>query len=172
MTTKQAELVESCVGLAVHIAQRLARPGEDRTEAAGSALLALVRAALRFDPERGVKFSTFLFASIRNELSNSRIARRRHVAREVEAELDTFAVPPEAELRTLRREVRDAVETLPPRERATLHARYFDGSTLQEIATERGISRERVRQIESAVLDRLRRRLAPVGHRFGTAAGR
>ena len=49
-----------------------------------------------------------------------------------------------------------AVEALPEAERSVLRARYYQGRTLEEIAAERGIGRERVRQIEGKALRMLR----------------
>ena len=66
--------------------------------------------------------------------------------------------------------VRRAVETLPDRERAVLKLRYgMDGDpdpkSLEEIGRQLGLTRERVRQIESQALQRLaeRREVAALG---------
>lgn len=62
------ELVERHTGLAVHIANRhtsSAVPDDDLRQVA---LLALVRAVDRFDPERGVPFSAFAGRTIEGEL--------------------------------------------------------------------------------------------------------
>lgn len=45
---------------------------------------------------------------------------------------------------------------LPQTEREVLQARYYQGRTLDDVAKERGIGRERVRQIEAKALRRLR----------------
>lgn len=45
---------------------------------------------------------------------------------------------------------------LPQTEREVLQARYYQGRTLEDVAKERGIGRERVRQIEAKALRRLR----------------
>ena len=52
--------------------------------------------------------------------------------------------------------LKKTVAALPQTEREVLQARYYQGRTLQEIATERGLSHERVRQIEGRALRRLR----------------
>jgi RNA polymerase primary sigma factor len=66
--------------------------------------------------------------------------------------------------------VRQAVETLPDRERDVVKLRYGmngdrDPKSLEEIGRELGITRERVRQIESQALGRLaeRREVAALG---------
>lgn len=62
--------------------------------------------------------------------------------------------------RELARRIRRAVSSLEPREAAILRKRYGIGTrarhTLQQLAEEHGLSRERVRQIESRALGKLR----------------
>ncbi len=62
------ELVTSHLGLAHQLARRFANRGEAHDDLVQVASLALVRAAERFDPERGIMFSTFAAASIVGEL--------------------------------------------------------------------------------------------------------
>jgi RNA polymerase sigma-B factor len=62
------ELVSSHLGLAHQLARRFANRGEAHDDLVQVASLALVRAAERFDPERGIMFSTFAAASIVGEL--------------------------------------------------------------------------------------------------------
>lgn len=58
--------------------------------------------------------------------------------------------------------VKDAVNTLPARERSVVELRYGltdnQPRTLEDIGVEFGISRERVRQLQNTALDRLRKR--------------
>ena len=61
-------LVTSHLGLARQLARRFCNRGESLDDLVQVASLALVRAADRFDPERGVMFSTFASASIIGEL--------------------------------------------------------------------------------------------------------
>ena len=51
----------------------------------------------------------------------------------------------------------DAIKTLPEREAEIICERYFENMTLADIANERKLSRERVRQIENKALGRLRK---------------
>lgn len=62
------ELVTSHLGLAHQLARRFLNRGETHDDLVQVASLALVKAAERFDPERGVMFSTFAAASIIGEL--------------------------------------------------------------------------------------------------------
>ena len=66
-----------------------------------------------------------------------------------------------------RRLVQRALALLSPRERRIVQDRFYTESqrTLQELADDYGISRERVRQIEKAALEKLRRELTPASGR-------
>lgn len=62
------QLVTSHLGLAHQLARRFANRGEAHDDLVQVASLALVRAAERYDADRGVMFSTFAAASIVGEL--------------------------------------------------------------------------------------------------------
>ena len=64
----QADLVLSHTNLARSLARRFAGHGEPRQDLDQVALLALVKAASRFDPERAVSFSTFATSTVLGEL--------------------------------------------------------------------------------------------------------
>jgi RNA polymerase sigma-B factor len=64
----RGELVESHMGLAHHIAARYDGRGVEREDLRQVALLGLVKAVDRFDPERGVAFPTFAGVTIEGEL--------------------------------------------------------------------------------------------------------
>ena len=67
------------------------------------------------------------------------------------------------ESRQGRRQVQRALAMLNPRERQIVQDRFYTENqrTLQELANDYGISRERVRQIEKAALEKLRKELSP-----------
>lgn len=69
------------------------------------------------------------------------------------------------ESRQDRRQVQRALAMLNPRERQIVQDRFYTENqrTLQELANDYGISRERVRQIEKAALEKLRKELSPPG---------
>jgi len=63
-------LVTENLGLAHHLARRFANRGESHDDLVQAASLALIRAAERFDPGRGVAFSTFATRTILGELKH------------------------------------------------------------------------------------------------------
>ncbi|GAA3768648.1 RNA polymerase sigma factor RpoD/SigA [Streptomyces phyllanthi] len=76
------------------------------------------------------------------------------------ADTDVLQAPEVAEHRALAEELREAVGTLAPRDAMILSLRYGlhdgQGRTLQEVAHQVGLTRERVRQLEKECLARLR----------------
>ncbi|MBA3606107.1 MAG: sigma-70 family RNA polymerase sigma factor, partial [Acidimicrobiia bacterium] len=56
------------MGLAAHVASRFGRRGPSDDDLRQVAFLALVKAVDRFDPERGVAFSTFAGRTIEGEI--------------------------------------------------------------------------------------------------------
>ncbi len=86
------ELVLAHRRLARHLAQRYVRGGEQREDLEQVAYLGLVKAARRFDPDRGVAFSTFAMPTILGELR--RFCRDTrwtvHVPRAVQEQVQTL----------------------------------------------------------------------------------
>jgi RNA polymerase sigma-B factor len=64
----RAELVEAHLGLARQVARRFANRGEALDDLVQVATLALLKALDRFDPARGVQFSTYATSSMTGEL--------------------------------------------------------------------------------------------------------
>src|SRR6478609_5977858 len=62
------ELIEAHRGLAAHQARRYAESGEPFDDLFQVACLGMLKAVQRFDPDRGVEFSTFAVATVDGEL--------------------------------------------------------------------------------------------------------
>jgi RNA polymerase sigma-B factor len=62
------ELVEAHLGLAFQLARRFANRGESYDDLAQVASIALIKSVDRFDPDRGVEFSTFATRTVIGEL--------------------------------------------------------------------------------------------------------
>jgi RNA polymerase sigma-B factor len=67
-TSPRDELISGYQPLAFSLARRYANRGETLEDLGQVALLGLVKAAQRFDPDRGVEFSTFATVTITGEL--------------------------------------------------------------------------------------------------------
>lgn len=140
----------------------------------------------RFDPERGTRFSTFARHWIRAYISRARLAsfgsftqptrpetpRRisvcieHHDKNDQEIKAGYWVVDEktpedfvaEREAKHYREALLErALSRLGSREKAILHERFVENRTLQEIGDAFGLSRERIRQIESKALAKLRR---------------
>lgn len=222
---EQKQLVVNNMGLVPFVARQFYRNREMPPDAISEGHVGLVYAAVRFDPSRGVKFSTYAaywirafvgeymirnFGAIRFDTPKNRKVfyqitrlrgemvddkgalaehfgmkqsefdllhvrlRRNDVSLDAEwyegkkreipsGDDDPEGISSAAELAEI---LRDAVERLPPRWRQLVEARYFSGSgeprTFESIGEEWGMSRQRVQQLESRALRRLRRLLEPV----------
>ncbi len=64
----RSELIEAHVALAEHLARRFVYRGESYDDLVQVASVALIKAVDRFDPDRGVEFSTFATTTILGEL--------------------------------------------------------------------------------------------------------
>jgi RNA polymerase sigma-B factor len=64
----RTELVEEYRGFAIALARRFGNHREPQDDLIQAALLGLLHAIDRFDPDRGVEFTTFAFATITGEL--------------------------------------------------------------------------------------------------------
>ena len=141
-------------------------------------VIGLIRALERFDPDQGVKFSTYCAHRVRGAMLDAirsldwvpRAERDREKRGEVQparmeqAELellDTLAAdgPPElAEEITAERAWRHAM-ALPPRERRVLMLRYRSGLAPEQVARALGCSLQQMRRLHARALARLREEL-------------
>jgi len=79
LTTEQQDLVLNNLNLAAHIANKFVGTCPiSREELDSLSHLGLVKAALKFDPSKGKKFSTFAYRVIFNEIANELYQVKRH----------------------------------------------------------------------------------------------
>lgn len=156
------ELVEANVALAHHVAWRYKKTSPEALHAdiESDALLGLLTAARKFDPERGLAFSTFAVAIIKGAIQDGYVTRRalkrRAHAQAVSLEWLRSEIafdPGEDEAGYGKLEDADFYTTamellqqkLSPRDAKIVHA-YFQGKTLREVGDLYDISGEWVRQ--------------------------
>ena len=175
-------LVSANLRFVVSVARGYRGRGVPLADLVNEGNLGLVRAADRFDPDRGVRFISYAHFWVRRAmiqaitrqdgptptggpaprpLSLDDVAPGRSCTL---AELLPDERAPEPGARVVRDRLRDAIEAslsdLPPREREVLR-RYFGlgfngAQTLAEISGELDVSRERARQLKERGLSRLR----------------
>jgi RNA polymerase sigma-B factor len=222
------ELVAAHLSLAEHLARRFNHRGEPLDDLIQVASLGLLKSIDRFDPDRGLEFSTFAIPTIVGELKRHfrdkgwavRVPRRvqelhlrlasvvgelsqtlgrsptiPEIAEAADASdddvldaieagrayrsasLDTGAPDDDDEDSTglatrlgdndpgminveRRATLSPLLSSLPPREQAIIHLRFFEGMTQSEIARELGISQMHVSRLLARSLEQLRERAA------------
>jgi len=166
------QLVQANLGVAVQVARKHQRPGVALAELISDANLWLLRAVERFDFARGVKFATYASYSImknfarRHKPQISRRPQRLVTGQETLLEqLDdrqTLSASDQLHATFLQDELRQGLSGLAPRERQVLLAHYgleVGGApqSLAELGRHLGLTKTRVRQIETRALRKLRR---------------
>jgi RNA polymerase sigma factor (sigma-70 family) len=129
-------------------------------DALGAGMVGLARAVRRYDPSRGVTFSSYAAVGIRRSMYKT--VRAEMGRRQREGGLGDFdplaAAPPDAvELTDLAAAL---LAGLCPREQEVLRLRYWGGLSMRLAGLRLGLSKQRVQQIEAQALGKLRERLA------------
>jgi RNA polymerase primary sigma factor len=153
--------------LTVSIAKHFVAPRHSLEELVSEGDATLLRAITLFDPGRGFRFSTYATHALRRRFGRY-VGSAAHVQ---STPVDFREAPPIPDRRrwTLSYEramnagtkwLESALYELPARDRYIVRCRYgwgreFEPRTLQDIAEELGISRERVRQLETRAMKKL-----------------
>lgn len=185
-------LIEAYAELAVGIARGMRVPIgalADRDDLESAALVGLIQAIDRFEPDRGVPFEAFAALRIRGAIldelrivdDRSRGDRRRE--REVgvgaarltfsldallaaggtaEAWLADGGIDAQHDEEELRTRVERALRRLPPRQRELLGRYYGEALTLREAGRRMGISEARACQLHGRAIHNLQRDLVPM----------
>jgi RNA polymerase sigma-70 factor (ECF subfamily) len=157
------ELYHRYAPVAYGLAYRLAGNQILAQDIVHDAFLALWRAPEAYDPERG-PFRTFFLALVHHRAVDTiRREQRLRARTERAANLEPVlgedvadAVAEESFLGVRRKEVRDALEDLPPDQRQVLEMAYFGGKTQVQIAEELRIPLGTVKTRTFAALKKLR----------------
>lgn len=166
------QIVEANLRLVVSIARKFAVDGASFEELVSEGNLILMRAVELFDYSRGFRFSTYLTHAVQRQFyRHIRTARRRR-AREIsgaEQTVSDLAMTVAEEQETtpasphhVAQIIQNLDRCLDDRERFIVRERFGLGPsgtarTLQSIADELGVCKERVRQLHHKSLEKLRR---------------
>ena len=165
----KAQITQANLRLVVSIAKRHATPLRDFFEIISDGNVSLMRAVERFDYSRGFKFSTYASWAIMKNYARTIPEQRQHrdryqTGRDELLEVLSSPGPEEHEtdyLPALRTKVEQMLTTLDEREGEILRQRFGlddhgEPQTLQQIGERFGVSKERIRQLESRAMTKLR----------------
>ncbi len=164
------QIVQANLRLVVSIAKRHVTGTEDFFALVSDGNMSLIRAAEKFDFSRGNKFSTYASWAIMKNYARTipDEFKRRDRFRTSQEELFTATqdnrgdqLGEEASQRLREQQVERILSRLDERERKIIVSRFGldhdrEPLTLKEVGTEMGVTKERIRQIESRALDKAR----------------
>ena len=164
------QIISANLRLVVSIAKRHVGPTNDFFHLVSDGNMSLIRAVEKFDYSRGNKFSTYASWAIMKNFARTIPEEHHRRDRFVTGHEDMFEAAAdnrtdEHEYENAQKKMVDAVKgmlgRLDDRERRIIVSRYgINGvgeQTLEQLGKELGITKERVRQIESRAQDKLRR---------------
>jgi len=168
----RSKIVTANMGLVLAMAQRSNYPGVDFTDLVSEGSMALLRAAEKFDCERGFRFSTYACRAIFKGFS--RAAKQNYRYRNLfPAQLDTTlekddqierqrAQEREYWVDEVREIMNDNLADLSGIELSVVKMRFSLGKeeegplTLKEVGARLGLTKERIRQIQNKALAKVR----------------
>lgn len=165
----KAIIITSNLRLVVSIAKKFVDPGTSFEELVSEGNVALMRAVEKFNFALGNRFSTYATYAVQRHFfrvsQKSRQMRNRFVA--ADESLKDRADEPDVkeycsadQIAELKRVFTTFLADLEPREKQIVVARFgFDGRpprTFRELGTEMGVCKERIRQIQTRAMEKLR----------------
>jgi len=164
------QIIRANLRLVVSIAKRHVGPSNNFFELVSDGNMSLIRAVEKFDYARGNKFSTYaswaIMKNFARTIPEENYRRDRFVTGheemfEAAADNRTDEHEYESAVKRMQEAVKGMLGRLDDRERRIIVSRYgLNGAseqTLEQLGRELGITKERVRQIESRAQDKLRR---------------
>jgi RNA polymerase primary sigma factor len=164
------QIIRANLRLVVSIAKKRVGPSNNLFELISDGNMSLIRAVEKFDFTRGFKFSTYASWALIKNFAHSIPAEQSWRDRFVTGNEEMFEATAdhrsdeheyESDQRRNQEAVQEVLGQLNDRERQILIGRYGLGGakelTLERLGRELGITKERVRQIESRAQEKLRR---------------
>jgi RNA polymerase primary sigma factor/RNA polymerase sigma factor len=164
------KIVQANLRLVVSIAKRHVDPNDDFFGLISDGNMSLIRAVEKFDYARGNKFSTYASWAIMKNFARTIPDEFRHRDRfrtsseelftsHEDRRADNFSAEIDQASRTT--EIQKILHTLDQREQQIIVRRFgldhrFEPLTLKEVGEEMGVTKERIRQLESRALEKLR----------------
>jgi len=161
-------IIRSNLGLVAYIVKKCTGPSQDFFDLVSEGNVSLIRASERFDFGRGNRFSTYATWALINDFARriprdrSRRARfatgREELLQDVIDHRDRGRVDA-TDRESIREIIPQVLRCLDDREQTIIVRRFGfagDKQTLAQVGRELGISKERVRQIETRALGKLR----------------
>lgn len=139
-------------------ASRVTCPGL-RDDAYQEGLIAVARAATRFDAATGTPFRNYAVAAARNEIS--KCAQRNRLKESTGHTLDS-RLGSYRDADSLREIVEEWLTTLPQRLQQIFEGLYVNGFTQRELAMLLGVSQPRIAKLNSELIECGRRAFAPL----------
>jgi RNA polymerase sigma factor (sigma-70 family) len=164
------QLINANMRLVVSIAKRHAAQTDNFFELLSDGNMSLIRAVEKFDFGRGNKFSTYASWAIMKNFARSIPEEKRRRERYVTGHEEVFESAADnrsdeqecmASVEQTKHRVNRLLEYLDPRERQIIRMRaglddHSEGMTLEEIGQQLGITKERVRQLNVRIMNKLR----------------
>ena len=169
-------IIQANLRLVVNIAKRHVGPQSNFFELISDGNMSLIRAVDKFDYTRGFKFSTYASWAIMKNFARSvpqeGVRRDRFMtgrdelletSHDLRFEGEEGYHEPDA---TVRQSIERVLDQLQPREREIVMRRFglgdaHDAQTLEEVGKHFGVTKERIRQIETRALGKLRGLINP-----------
>lgn len=169
-------LIESNLRFVIKVVYQYWSPGLPMMDMISEGCQGLIRATKTFDPDKGFRFLTYANNSIAQCVINAIKDYQRYKydslnetvyedGSEVTREELLESEDPQSDATVFLDQVRDMLNRLSDRERMIITLRFWDGLTYDDIGLRICVSRERVRQIETRALRKLRWAIDAKGQR-------